>query len=106
MAVRIGKAALDEFDLRHRSGVEMADAGGPHLLEHMGCRIGLDGIERIAGKTVEESPRRRAELLRKDAIERLAGLERRNRLLDRGKAGNGIDARRCVQAKSHRSVTT
>ena len=100
--MRVGKAALDDFDFAQRGGVEMADAGGPHLFEHERRRIGLDRIQRVAGKPVQEPLRRGPEFLRKDAIDRLDRFHRGDGLLDRGKAGNRVDARGCVHAKTTR----
>src|SRR6185295_9834693 len=61
-------------------------------------RIGLDGIERIARKCVEKTPRRGGEFFWKDAIERLARLHHGDGFFNRAEARNGIDARGCVHA--------
>src|SRR5512135_2747932 len=80
----------------------MADARGPDLVENLRRGIGLDGIERVARKAVEEAARRGTEFFRKDAIDGLARLQRRDRLFDRGEARHGVDACRCVQAETPR----
>src|SRR6185295_427463 len=96
--MRVGKAAFDDLDLRHRGGVKMADARGPHLLQNQGRRIGLDGIERVAGKTVEEAARCGGEFFGENAIDRLARLHHRDGFFDGAEARHGVDARGCVHA--------
>ena len=53
----------------------MADAGRPQLSQRDGMRIGLHGIEHIAGKAVEELFGGGGEFLRMHQIERLARLQ-------------------------------
>jgi len=60
----------------------MADAGGMDLVEHQRMRIGLHRIERVAGKRIEETFRRRLEAAGMEQIDRLARLQLLDRLLD------------------------
>jgi hypothetical protein len=68
----------------------MADAGAIDLIEHMQRGIGLHGIERVAGKGIDESLRRDAEFLRKDHIERIERFQLLDDPLDIGEAGKRV----------------
>ena len=70
----------------------MADARRPHLIEHLRRRIGLDRVERVARKGIEETLRRHPELLRVDGIDRLDRLHLGDEVVDAGKAGKRFGA--------------
>ena len=91
---RIGKAASHQLDFRQRGGVEMADAGGIHLIQHLRRRIGLDRIKRIAGKAVGETTPRRAEFLRKEQYTGSAGFSVAIRLSMVAKRGSASSVTR------------
>ena len=84
--MRVGEAPAHELDFGQRRGVEMADAGGPHLVEHERMRIGLHRIQRVARKGVEEALRRGGEPAGMQHIDGLDGFQPLDHLLHAGKA--------------------
>jgi hypothetical protein len=101
VADRVGKPRLDHPDFAETGGVEMADAGGPHLVQYQRCRIGFHRIHRRAGETVEKALGRGFELRGLQSVNRLDRLQDADGFFDSGKTrdrhGQGLITR--VQEK-------
>ena len=98
MANGVGKAGFDQLDLAQRRGIEMADAGGPDLFQRLRTGVGLDGVERVAGKG-GETFRHSAEALGMKQIEGHAGFFRGDSVGDGSVARQRLDADRSVQSQ-------
>jgi hypothetical protein len=90
MALGFGQKIFDDLDLAQRGGVEMADARIPKILEDGGMGIGLDGIERRAGKDFQKMFRRGAQLLVLQHIDRNGWLQAFKKFPDGGKTRQRI----------------
>jgi hypothetical protein len=76
----------------------MADARGPDLFQRLRAGIGLDGVERVAGKG-GETFRDSAEALGMKQVERNAGFFRRDGVGDGSVARERLDTDRSVQSQ-------